>query len=459
MLARNTEHPKLQRNLRLGMLIRLRWLSILGQTAMVLVVHYGLDFPLPLLSCLSVIAMAIWLNLMLIPGKTSGHTLDPKGAAWLLAFDVGELAALLFFTGGLQNPFEFLILGPVVISAMALPGRYTVMLGIFAALCATVLVFVHYPLPWSNDDPVEMPLLYMLGVWSALLLALCFISTYAWHIAKGNLRLADALAATELALAREQHLSQLDGLAAAAAHELATPLSTITVIAKELEREIATDSPHAEDIRLLREQAQRCRDILGKLTQLSTTDEPFARPSLSALIEEVAAPHRNFGIDIDIVLPEMSGEPMGTRNPAMLYGLGNLVENAVDFAKSRVEIAARWSQKEIAITISDDGPGFPAEIIARLGEPYVSSRGRGRSDGDADSAGLGLGFFIAKTLLERTDAVLAFANRTPPDHGAVVHVRWDRADFDEAFGGAGAFSPDVEATGSAATVDPTPSRA
>ena len=457
MLARNADPPNLQRNLRLGMLIRLRWLSVLGQTAMVLIVHYGLDFALPLLPCLSVIAMAVWLNLMLIPGKASGQTLDPTRAAWLLAFDIGELAALLFFTGGLQNPFEFLILGPVVISAMALPGRYTVMLGIFAAICATVLVFVHYPLPWSDDDPVQLPLLYMLGVWSALLLALGFISAYAWHIAKGNRRLADALAATELALAREQHLSQLDGLAAAAAHELATPLSTITVIAKELEREIAAGSPHAEDIRLLREQAQRCRDILGKLTQLSTTDEPFARPTLSALIEEVAAPHRNFGIDIDIVVPpEMSGEPMGTRNPAMLYGLGNLVENAVDFAKSRVEIAVRWSQKEIAITISDDGPGFPPEIIARLGEPYVSSRGRDRSKQDADSAGLGLGFFIAKTLLERTDAVLAFANRTLPDHGAVVHVRWDRADFDEAFSGGAAFSGELDATRIPAAVDQTP---
>jgi two-component system sensor histidine kinase RegB len=456
MLAGMPDPPNLQRNLRLGMLIRLRWLSVIGQTAMVLVVHYGLDFALPLLPCLSIIAMAVWLNLMLIPGKAS-DTLEPGSAAWLLAFDIGELTALLFFTGGLQNPFEFLILGPVVISAMALPGRHTIMLGIFAAVCATALVFVHYPLPWSHDESVELPRLYMLGVWSALLLALGFISAYAWHIAKGTRRLADALAATELALAREQHLSQLDGLAAAAAHELATPLSTITVIAKELEREIAADSPHAEDIRLLREQAQRCRDILGKLTQLSTTQEPFARPSLSALIEEVAAPHRNFGINIDVILPpEMAGEPMGTRNPAMLYGLGNLVENAVDFATSRVEIAARWSAKEIAITISDDGPGFAPDIIARLGEPYVSSRGRDRSKQDADSAGLGLGFFIAKTLLERTEAVLAFANRTPPDHGAVVHVRWDRADFDEAFGGAQNYAGAAEAARPPAAVDPTP---
>jgi two-component system, sensor histidine kinase RegB len=448
MLARVHDYSGLpQRNLRLGLLIRLRWLSIAGQTLAVLIVHFGLDFELPLLSCLSVIAMAVWLNLMLIPVRIAGQALHASHAAWMLAFDTAEISALLFFTGGLENPFQFFILGPVLISAMGLPGRHSILLGLFAATCATVLVFVHYPLPWSQDETIRIPLLYVVGIWTSLVLALLFIGAYAWHIAERNRRLADALAATELALAREHHLSQLDGLAAAAAHELATPLSTIAVIAKELAREAAPDAPYADDIRLLGEQAQRCRDILGKLTQLSTTQEPFARPSLTALIEEVVAPHRNFGIDIDVVAPpDAAGEPTGTRNPAMLYGLGNLVENAVDFAKSRVEIAVRWSQKEIAITISDDGPGFAPEVLQRLGEPYVTSRGRDRSAVGDEPTGLGLGFFIAKTLLERTDAVLAFANRTPPDRGAVVHVRWDRLDFDEAFGVAKADNRELEAT-------------
>ena len=190
--------------------------------------------------------------------------LEPDRAAWLLAFDIAELAVLLFLTGGLQNPFAFLFLGPVLLSATALPPRFTLMLGAFAIACATVLVFAHYPLPWDSDDPLQLPPIYMIGVWLSILLAIGFIGVYAWQITEESRQLADALAATELVLAREQHLSQLDGLAAAAAHELGTPLSTIAVIAKELENAIAADAPHGDDVRLLREQATRCRDILGQ---------------------------------------------------------------------------------------------------------------------------------------------------------------------------------------------------
>ena len=188
----------------------------------------------------------------------------------------------------------------MLLSATALPPRFTLMLGAFAVACATVLVFAHYPLPWDSDDPLQLPPIYMMGVWLSILLAIGFIGVYAWQITEESRQLADALAATELVLAREQHLSQLDGLAAAAAHELGTPLSTISVIAKELENAIAADAPHGDDVRLLREQATRCRDILAKLTELSSSGEPFDRTPLAALIEEVVAPHRNFGVAIDV---------------------------------------------------------------------------------------------------------------------------------------------------------------
>jgi two-component system sensor histidine kinase RegB len=416
--------------LRLDTLVRLRWLAVIGQAGAVLLVQYGLDFDLPLAQCLTLIALSAWLNATLTLRDRMSARIGPNHVAWVLAFDLATLASLLYFTGGLQNPFACLFLGPVVVSAMVLPPRYTLMLGGLAVVCATALLFLHHPLPWASDDTLELPSLYMLGVWLCLLLALLYLGVYAWQIAEGGRRISDALAATELVLAREQHLSQLDGLAAAAAHELATPLSTIAVIAKELERAIGPDGAHAEDVRLLREQAQRCREILGKLTELSTTYEPFNRSPLSGLIEEVVAPHRNFGIEIDTVLPDdRSDEPVGRRNPALLYGLGNLVENAVDFAKSRVEIAARWTPKEVTMTISDDGPGFAAEVIDRLGEPYLTTRGA-RQLGTDEEAGLGLGFFIAKTLLERSGASIAFANRAAPEQGAVVRVRWDRADFE-----------------------------
>jgi two-component system, sensor histidine kinase RegB len=243
-------------------------------------------------------------------------------------------------------------------------------------------------------------------------------------------------------LVRNQHLSQLDGLAAAAAHELGTPLATITLIAKELQLAIKPNSEHAEDVRLLNEQAKRCRAILSKLTELSSGD-PFDRMKLSTLIEEVVAPHRNFGVAIDVALAAAgTAEPIGGRNPAILYGLGNLLENAVDFAHERVEVAASWSGQEVAVTITDDGPGFAPEIMERIGEPYVTSRRRERQTADADASGheasgLGLGFFIAKTLLERSGATLDFENRSFPDRGAVVRVHWQRNDFERSM----AFAP------------------
>ena len=405
-------HPR--RNVRLDTLVRLRWLAIIGQTTAVLVVYYELDFELPIYACLGAIILAAWLNVALRLRFHMTQRLEPDRAAWLLAFDVAELAVLLFLTGGLQNPFAFMFLGPVLLSATALPPRFTLMLGGFAVVCATILVFVHYPLPWDSDDPLQLPPIYMIGVWLCILLAIGFIGAYAWQITEESRQLSDALAATELVLAREQHLSQLDGLAAAAAHELGTPLSTISVIAKELERAIAPNAPHGDDVRLLREQARRCRDILAKLTELSAGGEPFDRMRLTALIEEVVAPHRNFGVAIDVSMPgDRSAEPVGARNPAILYGLGNLLENAVDFARDRVSVDAQWSEESVGVTISDDGPGFAPEILARIGEPYVTSRRHHQGDTSEEPTGLGLGFFIAKTLLERSGAKLSFENRAP----------------------------------------------
>jgi two-component system, sensor histidine kinase RegB len=425
-LAQN--HPR--RNVRLNTLVRLRWLAITGQTVAVLGVYYGLDFPLPIYACLAVIALAAWLNVALRLRFRMTQRLDPDRAAWLLAFDIAELAVLLFLTGGLQNPFAFLFLGPVLLSATALPPRFTLMLGGFAVACATVLVFVHFPLPWSGEDPLRLPPIYMMGVWLSILLAIGFIGVYAWQITEESRQLADALAATELVLAREQHLSQLDGLAAAAAHELGTPLSTIAVIAKELQNAIRADSPQGEDVKLLREQATRCRDILAKLTELSS-GEPFDRMPLTALLEEVVAPHRNFGVVIDVALPgDRRAEPTGARNPAILYGLGNLLENAVDFARERVVVSAQWNVDAVEVGISDDGAGFAPEVMARIGEPYVTTRRVSADTAEGQPAGLGLGFFIAKTLLERSGARLTFENRALPERGAVVRVRWRREDFE-----------------------------
>jgi two-component system, sensor histidine kinase RegB len=430
MLSPAPDHiPETPRTVRLKTLIALRWFAVIGQAITVLVVHYGLEFELPLAACLTVIALSAWLNVAMSMHFRNVQRLAPRPVAWLLAYDIAQLTTLMVLTGGLENPFAFFVLAPVSIAAISLPLRYTLPLGLFALATSTLIAYFYWPLPWSGAEVMDFPPLYIFATWVANLVAIVFIGAYAWQVAEEGRLMADALTATELVLAREQHLSQLDGLAAAAAHELGTPLSTIAVVAKELQHALGPDSPHADDVKLLREQAQRCREILGKLSALPSSWAPFERMKLSALIEDVVAPHRNFGIAIDIVLPEdRVAEPEVARSPAVLYGLGNLVENAVDFAAARVEIAVRWSEQDVAITISDDGPGFPPEILRRIGEPYVTSRRR--PVGESEEGGLGLGFFIAKTLLERSGASLAFLNRPAPEQGAVVHVRWARGDFE-----------------------------
>ena len=423
LAATDFRHPR--RYVRLDTILRLRWLAILGQLAAIFIVVQGLGFDVPIMPCVAVVTFAAALNIALQIIYNPMHRLEPAFAAALLACHVAELATLLFLTGGLQNPFSFLFLGPVLISATALPPRYTLALGVFAAACATALGFFHMPLPWSDDDPLILPNIYMIAVWLSILVVIGVTSLYAFQVTEEARKLSDALAATELVLTREQHLTQLDGLAAAAAHELGTPLSTITVVVRELERTIDPATPLGEEIKILREQTRRCREILSKLTQLSATGAPFDRMQLSALIEEAVAPHRGFGIAINVRISlAHKVEPVAMRNPAILYGIGNLLENAVDFARTAVDVDAWWNDHTVEILIADDGPGIAPDILKRIGEPYLSRRT------DDNAGGLGLGVFIARTLLERSGASVSFRNRTFPDHGAVVHLIWPRDRFE-----------------------------
>jgi two-component system, sensor histidine kinase RegB len=337
-----------------------------------------------------------------------------------------QLAGLLFLTGGLTNPFALLMTVPVVVSATSLPLRMTIFLGVLVIALATLLVFFHLPLPWFPGTELPMPFVYVAGIWVAVVSSITFTGIYAWRVAEEARMLANALAATELVLQREQHLSALDGLAAAAAHELGTPLATIALVAKEMERELAGDPRWHEDVTLLRSQSERCREILKRLTSLSTESEAhLARLPLTSLIEEVIAPHRDFGIAIKLEPGDRIGpEPVGRRNPGVIYGLGNLVENAVDFARESVTLRWQWNESTITLDVVDDGRGFPPEVIDRIGEPYMSTR-----QGAEPGGGLGLGLFIAKTLLERSGATISFRNAMEPGKGAMVQVIWPRGIF------------------------------
>ena len=419
-----------RRYVRLDTILRLRWLAALGQLAAIFIVAQGLEFDVPVIPCVAIVGLSAAVNLALQIAFNPMQRLEPVYAAALLALNIVELAALLFFTGGLQNPFSFLFLAPVLISATALPIRLTIALGVLAVACASALVFFHLPLPWDNEDPLVLPPIYLLGVWLSIVLAIGVTSLYAFQVTEESRKLSDALAATELVLTREQHLTQIDGLAAAAAHELGTPLSTIFLISRELEKTVQ-DGHLAADLKTLREQAQRCRDILAKITQLSASGAPFDHMPLSTLIEETVAPHRDFGVAIKVRLAvAATREPVGARNPAILYGVGNILENAVDFARTTVEVNAWWNADTVDINISDDGPGIAPDMLKRIGEPYLSRRSA--DEPQSQHGGLGLGIFIARTLLERTGAKVSFSNRVFPDHGAVVHIVWPRDRFEAA---------------------------
>lgn len=418
------------RRLRVDTLVRLRWLAVAGQLVALLTVRYGLGFPLPMAPCFVVVASAAALNVGLRLTFERNHRLAEWPATALLTFDLLQLASLLYLTGGLDNPFVVLALAPVVIGAVSLPrGQAAYLVALMVGL-ALVLAFHHLPMPWVEGAALSLPPVYRAGIWIALGLAGIFVALYAGRVAQEARLLSDALAATELVLAREQHLSQLDGLAAAAAHELGTPLATIALVAKELTRRPDTP-PAPDDLDLLSQQVRRCREILGKLTSLG--DDPgsmLTHMTLGVLLEEVVQPHRNFDVEVKVAMNGAAPEPVCSRSPGVLYGLGNIVENAVDFARSAVEARADWDAANVTVTITDDGPGFAPDILSSLGEPYITTRAADRRAKIDETTGLGLGLFIAKTLLERSGADVRISNRIGPQTGAVVQIRWPRADFE-----------------------------
>ena len=425
------------RRVRLATFVGLRWLAIVGQLAAILIVYVGLGFSLPLGWCLLVIGASGVVNVALRLRYPHLHRLDDDPAAVLLGFDVVQLWALLYLTGGLNNPFAMMFLAPVMISAASLSPRRTLLLGLLIVLAATTLIMNHLPLPWFPGQPLNMPPMYSLGTWIAIVLGTGFTGAFASRVAEEARQLADALAATELVLAREQHLTQLDGLAAAAAHELGTPLSTITLVVKEMARQVE-DTPGPleasalkEDLALLGSEVGRCRTILRRLASLGNeTAGPMGEMTLSHIIEEVVGPQRHFGVSLTATRHSDGDEPVCNRNPGILYGLGNIVENAIDYASQSVQIESSWARDQVSVRIIDDGPGFSPDILARIGDPYVTSRSGERKTKSQEESGLGLGMFIAKTLLERSGARLATSNRPAPESGAVVTVTWPRTAFE-----------------------------
>lgn len=419
-------------------LVLIRWVAVLGQAATVLVVYYGFGFRLPLTSTFIVIAASAVLNILASRRRQSpgGARLGDREAAAYLAYDTLQLGILLFLTGGLENPFAALMLAPVVVSATILSRSSVIGLSALTVAAISVLAVWHLPLPQRALLPFEFPAIYVLGFWTALVCSTFFISGYAWSVAIEARKMRDAYAATQLALAREQRISAVGGLAAAAAHQLGSPLATIAVIAKELARDLPANSPLAPDAELLLSQSERCRTILADLAHHRDSSgevgSPFARLPFSALVEAAGEPHLISNVVLHYEVEASRGpdgkpleEPLVPRSPEIIHGIGNLIQNAINFAQHEVEVTTSWTAEKVAVDIADDGPGFPASVLARIGEPYISARGQAGTAYNAPSAQhMGLGIFIAQTLLERTGGQLTFDNLS--DGGAHVVIEWRR---------------------------------
>jgi two-component system, sensor histidine kinase RegB len=403
-----------------------RWVAVIGQLFTILFVHFSLGISLPLMALLPAVALSALVNLALGLRLKATTRLPERSAAALFAFDILQLCYLVALTGGVQNPFATLVMVPIALAAATLDLRSTIGITVLALVCIAILALAGGPLPW-RDGGLALPALYRVGGWAALSMATVLIAVFAWSVAEEARQRAEALTATQLALAREQQLSALGGQAAAVAHLLGTPLATINIIAKELVRELPDGSPLAEEAVELLAQAKRCRELLAGLGKRAdeAEDQSFTRAPFSSMLEHIAAefarPEVEVGVSVE--LADDTPEPHVALTPELRHSLANLIHNAIQFAATEVRIRLRPSRAELLLVIEDDGPGFPPEVLDWLGEPFLSTR--------REQGGLGLGIFIANTLLARTGAKVHFDNK---EQGARVTLSWPTHYLKRAFG-------------------------
>ncbi|MEZ8015695.1 MAG: ActS/PrrB/RegB family redox-sensitive histidine kinase [Ascidiaceihabitans sp.] len=434
--------------IRLRTMIFLRWVAIVGQLTAILVGQFVYGLQLELGLCYFAVGLSIIGNLVAAFVFPENKRLSERENLSMVMFDLLQLGFLLFLSGGMHNPFALLLLGPVTVSAAVLTTRSTLLAGGTAIAMVTLLSKFHLSLRTDQGFILRVPDVFLFGNWIALVIAIVFIGAYSRRITSEMHSMSDALTATQMALSREQKLTDLGGVIAAAAHELGTPLATIKLASSELMDELEDREDLRADAALIREQADRCRDILRDMGQAGKDDLHLRQAPLMTVIAEAAEPHSHRGKAMHFSHDPLAGvemsQPAILRKPEIIHGLRNLVQNAVDFASKNVWVEGHWTADTISIRIVDDGTGFPPHLIGRIGDPFVGRRKTPSEGQDRPGyEGMGLGLFIAKTLLERSGAELSFANgsdpyMTAPDAakhtGAIVEVKWPRDTIDARHG-------------------------
>ena len=422
MAVENKYSLNLRLGIRLKTLILLRSVAVIGQLLTCLVVGNFLLFKLPYLEVYMTIGALALSNIVLFLFYSWNKRLSETTTTFVIGADIIQLALLVYFTGGLSNPFVMLFIVPIAISIDNLPIRSSFILIILTLLSVTLIGLYNYPLIQNDLSYLANPPIINIGIWFSLLITILFLSLYVGRLANESREVTRALKVTEELLSNEQNLSSLDGLAAAAAHQLGTPLGSINLIASELLDNESLSNQGKEDLKILTKEIQRCKNILGSLGEKSSIDDDIVNKiELHALLEELSELIKVKGIKTNIIF-DSNDESLASftieRRSELLLGLSNIVENAGEFAKENVFMKITKIDNDIQLIIEDDGKGFSAEIMQRLGDPYVTSRQKDDSLKD----GLGLGFFISKTLFERLGIKMEIYNKNKPESGAVVSI-------------------------------------
>ena len=406
-------------------LVILRWIAIIGQYLTISIVYFVLKFELPFFYCSTIILIGILTNFYL-QFQFKKNQLNNFTSTFFLFYDLIQLSLLLYLTGGVTNPFTILLIVPAIVSSTFLTLRSTINLSFITIIILILLTINHLPLPHSGELHFHVPDIYLYAVPIAIIIGLTFLTYFGVRFGIESRKRTEALNKLELILAKEHELESIGLQAAAAAHSLGTPLSTITVIARELEKEIGNNPKYSKDIDLLLSETKRCSDILKDLSKDQLEEDSFLsdikiEELLSAIVRSFTEISEK---KISLLVEQNKLNPQIERTLEITYGLRNFIGNAVKYSNSSVDVILESNNKITEVKVCDDGPGFSEDILNVLGEPYIRSKNKIISS----KSGLGLGTFIGKTLLERMKANVSF-DKCPKINGAMVTIKWQTRDL------------------------------